>query len=79
MMLENLLSPLNIDQESIHPRQWSVASSSNKPFDKGSTSSNNEVRNEGTVQKPSDISNYAQKCYRCQGYGHIASNCPIEG
>ena len=28
------------------------------------------------MQKPSSISNYTWKCYRCQGYGHIASDCP---
>ena len=28
------------------------------------------------MQKPSSISNSAQKCYGCQGYGHIASHCP---
>ena len=28
------------------------------------------------MQKPSSISNSAQKCYRCQGYDHIAYDCP---
>ena len=45
--------------------QGSVASSSNKLFDKGATSSKNEVNSGGIVQKPSSISNSARKCYRC--------------
>ena len=28
------------------------------------------------MPKPSSISNSTRKCYRCQGYGHIAFDCP---
>ena len=28
------------------------------------------------MKKPSSISNSARKGYRCQGYGHIAFDCP---
>lgn len=55
----------------------SVASSSNKPFVKGATSSKNEVKGEGgTSQKSSVNSNATWKCFKCQGYSHIAADCP---
>ena len=60
----------------VSSNQRNVASSSNKPFEKGSTSRKNEVKNGGMVKNPSRTSNYARKGYRCQGYGHIASDCP---
>ena len=34
------------------------------------------MKNGGTEQKPSIISKSARKCYTCQVYGHIASDCP---
>ena len=34
------------------------------------------MKNRDIVQKPSSISNSAQKCYRCQESGHIASDYP---
>ena len=57
--------------------QGSVALSSNKPLVKGTTFGKNEVKGDGgTIQKASINSNSARKCFKCQGYGHIASNCP---
>ncbi|XP_074570594.1 uncharacterized protein LOC141827268 [Curcuma longa] len=30
----------------------------------------------GLIQQPSGNPNSTRKCYKCQGYGHIASDCP---
>lgn len=52
--------------------QGNVASSSNKSV----TASKNEVKGEGDKVQKSSNSISARKCYKCQGYGHIASECP---
>lgn len=55
----------------------SVASSSPKPLSKGATTSKIEVKGEGgTGQKTSSNSYTSRRCFKCQGYGHIASECP---
>ena len=52
--------------------QENVASSSNKSV----SASKNEVKGEGGKVQKSSNSNSARKCYKCQGYGYIASECP---
>ncbi|KAB7524544.1 hypothetical protein F8C76_17895, partial [Flagellimonas olearia] len=48
-------------------------SSSSKPaFNKASATTKPEVKND----KPTNTSNSSKKCFKCQGYGHIASECP---
>ena len=57
--------------------QGSIASSTNKPLVKGATSSKNEVKGDGgTIQKSSSNSNATQKCFKCQGHGHIVADYP---
>lgn len=57
--------------------QGSAASNADKSFTKGGTSSKNGTKGDGGIfQRPSSNTNSARKCYKCQGYGHIASDCP---
>ena len=48
------------------------ASSSKLAFNKASTTNKPETKND----KPTNTSNALKKCFKCQGYGHIASECP---
>lgn len=57
--------------------QGNVSSSSTRPLSKGASTSKIEVKGEGgTGQKTSSNSHASRRCFKCQGYGHIASECP---
>ena len=57
--------------------QGSASSSDMKTFVKGTSSNVSKLDSKrDSTAKPVGTSNSSRKCFNCQGYGHIASECP---
>ncbi|TXG63952.1 hypothetical protein EZV62_010946 [Acer yangbiense] len=57
--------------------QGSISSIQSKTLTKVADSSKAETKGEGgSTKRPANNSIATRKCFKCQGYGHIASKCP---
>ena len=68
-------SKLSFSRSFFAPSKPASSSSSVKPA--GSSSARSITSKRRTISEPAKV-NLRTQCYRCQGYGHIASQCPSQ-